>query len=258
MEAVSRRRAKKTVLLSLGFTHGFRVGHGWLWAFYRPRHLCFAHFTCSAPTHSTPARFFVALNFLRLALLRLIQFIFASWVWTCCLRASGRYIMGTSGLPDFNKSFNLGAGCCSSQLAWPLALFFGAIPSMRRHNVLCAFPANHIWDGANFVHPHCGCAVYRWYFPAADSAILINIPGTPSSIASTFLNGVSDGPGTDRPGALGARHSLFILSVTLMGCMVLLFFVAATVARFACGFCSFEYFSQFPCLRLRCVARTVR
>lgn len=72
------------------------------------------------------------------------------------------------------------------------------------------------------------------------TAILINIPGTPSSIASTF-----DGYPMAQKGQAGRALGIAILYSfigTLMGCMVL-FFVAPPVARFALQFGSFEYFA---------------
>lgn len=72
------------------------------------------------------------------------------------------------------------------------------------------------------------------------TAILINIPGTPSSIASTF-----DGFPMAQNGQAGRALGIAILYSfigTLMGCMVL-FFVAPPVARFALRFGSFEYFA---------------
>lgn len=72
------------------------------------------------------------------------------------------------------------------------------------------------------------------------TAILINIPGTPSSISSTF-----DGFPMAQNGQAGRALGLGILYSfigTLMGCLVL-FFVAPPVAQFALRFGSFEYFA---------------
>lgn len=72
------------------------------------------------------------------------------------------------------------------------------------------------------------------------TAILINIPGTPSSISSTF-----DGFPMAQKGEAGRALGIGILYSfigTLMGCLVL-FFVAPPVARFALQFGSFEYFA---------------
>lgn len=72
------------------------------------------------------------------------------------------------------------------------------------------------------------------------TAILINIPGTPSSISSTF-----DGFPMAQQGQAGRALGIGILYSfigTLMGCLVL-FFVAPPVARFALRFGSFEYFA---------------
>ncbi|MEO1109688.1 MAG: tripartite tricarboxylate transporter permease [Pseudomonadota bacterium] len=72
------------------------------------------------------------------------------------------------------------------------------------------------------------------------TAILINIPGTPSSISSTF-----DGYPMTQNGEAGRALGLGILYSfigTLMGCLVL-FFIAPPIAKFALKFGSYEYFA---------------
>jgi putative tricarboxylic transport membrane protein len=71
-------------------------------------------------------------------------------------------------------------------------------------------------------------------------AILINIPGTPASIATTF-----DGYPMAQNGEAGRALGIAILYSFLgaiVGCLVL-FFVAPPLARFAIKFGSFEYFA---------------
>lgn len=72
------------------------------------------------------------------------------------------------------------------------------------------------------------------------SAILINIPGTPSSIATTF-----DGHPMAARGEAGRALGIGILYSfigTLMGCLVL-FFLAPPISAFALRFGSFEFFA---------------
>lgn len=72
------------------------------------------------------------------------------------------------------------------------------------------------------------------------AAILINIPGTPSSIATTF-----DGFPMAQRGEAGRALGIAILYSflgTLVGCVVL-FFLAPPLARIAVTFGSFEYFA---------------
>lgn len=72
------------------------------------------------------------------------------------------------------------------------------------------------------------------------AAILINIPGTPSSIATTF-----DGYPMAKQGEAGRALGIAILYSflgTLVGCAVL-FFLAPPLARVAVTFGSFEYFA---------------
>ncbi|MEM6498423.1 MAG: tripartite tricarboxylate transporter permease [Pseudomonadota bacterium] len=72
------------------------------------------------------------------------------------------------------------------------------------------------------------------------AAILINIPGTPSSIATTF-----DGYPMSQKGEAGSALGIAILYSflgTLVGCFVLIF-LAPPLARFAVTFGSYEYFA---------------
>lgn len=72
------------------------------------------------------------------------------------------------------------------------------------------------------------------------SAILINIPGTPASVATTF-----DGAPLAKKGqaskALGVGV-VFSFMGTVFGCLILIF-LAPSLARFALNFSAFEYFS---------------
>lgn len=121
-----------------------------------------------------------------------------------------------------------------------IGIIFGAIPGMSATMAIALFlPITFGMDSVTSL------ALLIGLFTGGISgglitAILINIPGTPSSIASTF-----DGFPMAQRGEAGRALGIGILYSFLgmvLGCLVL-FFLAPPVARFALQFGSFEYFA---------------
>ncbi len=121
-----------------------------------------------------------------------------------------------------------------------VGIVFGAIPGMSATMaVALCLPLTFSME------PVTGIALLVGLFVGGISgglitAVLINIPGTPSSIATTF-----DGHPMAKRGEAGKALGIGILFSflgSILGCLVL-FFMAPTLARFALQFGTFEYFS---------------
>lgn len=121
-----------------------------------------------------------------------------------------------------------------------IGIIFGAIPGLTATTAIAlCLPLTYTMDTATALS-----TLVALYIGGVSggliSAILLNIPGTPSSVATTF-----DGAPMARNGQAGKALGVGILYSFIGGSLsfVALFFIAPTVARFALNFGYYEYFA---------------